>query len=420
MTWDFIKCRIRTESISYAKKVKKRNSIKVKELNDRLTELEETVSNTPAIDHLEEITMIKRQLEDIFLEKARGTIIRSRCKHVLEFEKPSKYSLNLEKANNNLKNIRSLVVNGERIHVKILEAQQHFYSELYTESKGAFKHDCNKSYLRKLDLPQISQISRENCEKPITHAEINAAIKSLPLNKTPGPDGLPIEFYTKFWNDIADIVFNSYCDSFKSGMLTGTQRQGIICLIPKKGKDLTDLKSWRPLSILNTDYKILTKVLSNRLKIALSEIINPDQAGYMENRFCGENTRLIADIIDYTTLNKCPCIILLADFEKAFDSIPWNFLSSCLKSYGFGPNFQKWISTIYNNTESCVTNNGYQSRFFKLSRGIRQGCPLSALLFLIPAEVIATLIRNSNQVKGISLNNTNFKLCQLADDMTLF
>ena len=95
-------------------------------------------------------------------------------------------------------------------------------------------------------------------------------------------------------------------------------------------------------------------------------------------------------------------------------------MSSCLKSYGFGPNFRKWISTIYNNTESCVTNNGYQLKFFKLSRGIRQGCPLSALLFLLPAEVIATVIRNSDQVKGISLNNTNFKLCQLADDMTLF
>ena len=164
LTWDFIKCRIRTESISYAIKVKKRNSIKVKELNVRLTELEETVSNTPAINHLEEMTIIKKQLEDIFLERARGTIIRSRCKHVLEFEKPSKYFLNLEKANNNRKNIRSLVVNGEKIHdpVKILEAQQHFYSELYTESKGALKYDCNETYLSKLDLPQISQISRES------------------------------------------------------------------------------------------------------------------------------------------------------------------------------------------------------------------------------------------------------------------
>ena len=119
-----------------------------------------------------------------------------------------------------------------RTSIKILEAQQHFYSELYTESKGALKYDCSETYLSKLDLPQISQISRENCENPITLAEIKAAIKSLPLNKSPGPDGLPIEFYTKFWNDIADIVFDNYCDSFKSGILTITQRQGIICLIP--------------------------------------------------------------------------------------------------------------------------------------------------------------------------------------------
>ena len=136
----------------------------------------------------------------------------------------------------------------------------------------------------------------------------------------------------------------------------------------------------------------------------------------MENRFCGENTRLISDIIDYTNLYKCSCIILLADFKKAFDSIPWNFLSSCLKSYGFGPNFQKWISTIYNHTESCVNNNGYYSKFLKLLQGIRQWCPLSALLFLLLAEVIASVICNSKQVKGISLNSINFNLCQLAHD----
>ena len=104
-------------------------------------------------------------------------------------------------------------------------------------------------------------------------------------------------------------------------------------MIPKKGKDLTDLKSWRPLSILNADYKILAKLLSNRLKRALKEIINPDQIGYMENRFCGENTRLIGDMIEFCKLKQHPCIILLVDFEKAFDTINWNFLNICLKHY---------------------------------------------------------------------------------------
>ena len=103
-------------------------------------------------------------------------------------------------------------------------------------------------------------------------------------------------------------------------------------MIPKQGKDLTKLESWHPLSILNTDYKIIAKVLARRLKVALSEIINPDQIGYMQNRFCGENIRLISDIIDYCTLLKNPCLILLADFQKAFNKIRWNLELSWLLS----------------------------------------------------------------------------------------
>ena len=124
-----------------------------------------------------------------------------------------------------------------------------------------------------------------------------------------------------FWTDISDIVTKTFHNAFDKGQLCESQRQGVICLIPKQGKDLTRLESWRPLSILNTDYKIITKVLAKRLKIALSEIIDPDQIGYMQNRFCGENIRLIVDIIDYCTAQENPCLILLADFEKAFDKI---------------------------------------------------------------------------------------------------
>ena len=183
---------------------------------------------------------------------------------------------------------------------------------------------------------------------------------------------------------------------------------------------MTDLKSWRPLSILNTDYKIIAKVLSNRLKSVLSEIISPDQVGYMNGRLCGENTRLISDVIEYSRITNLSSIILLADFEKAFDTVKWSFLTKILGYYGFGPNFIKWMSILYKDSKSCVTNNGHLSTYFKLSRGIRQGCPISALLFLLIAEVVAIILRNSDEVKGINLKGQNIKLCQLADDLTLF
>ena len=121
--------------------------------------------------------------------------------------------------------------------------------------------------------------------------------------------------------------------------------------------------------------------------------MSPDQVGYMKDRLCGENTRLISDIIEYCKINHLPSIILLADFEKAFDTVKWSFLTEILGYYGFRHNFQRWISILCKNSESCVTNNGYSSPFFKLSRGIRQGCPISALLFLLIAEIVALVLR---------------------------
>ena len=140
----------------------------------------------------------------------------------------------------------------------------------------------------------------------------------------------------------------------------------------------------------------------------------------MKDRLCGENTRLISDIIEYCTNKNIPSIILLADFEKAFDTVKWSFLTKILGFFGFGHNFRKWISILYKDSESCVTNNGYLSPFFKLSRGIRQGCPISALLFLLIAEIVALVLRSSDKVEGININGKEIKLCEMADDLTLF
>ena len=164
----------------------------------------------------------------------------------------------------------------------------------------------------------------------------------------------------------------------------------------------------------------MTKVLANRLKTGLKEIINTDQIGYMEGRFCGENTRLIADMIEYAKLTKTETILLLIDFEKTFDTINWNFLLQTLEFYNFGPFFINWIKLIYKDIYSRVANNGYISETFGISRGIRQGDPISALLFLPVAEIMATVIRNNTNIKGIVINDIELKLCQLADDTSLF
>jgi archaellin len=171
---------------------------------------------------------------------------------------------------------------------------------------------------------------------------------------------------------------------------------------------------------LNTDFKILAKALAMRLQRVIPNIVHLDQSGYIKGRFIGDNIRTITDIIEFTSLKNMPGIIAFLDFEKAFDSISWNFLLKCLQTYNFGERFIKWVKIMYTDIESCVTNNGYSSSFFNLSRGIRQGCPLSALLFILVVETLAIKIRHSPSIKGININGRRVTLSQLADDTTLF
>ena len=135
------------------------------------------------------------------------------------------------------------------------------------------------------------------------------------------------------------------------------QKRGIISLIPKKDINTSLLENLRPISLLNIDYKILTKVIAKRLEKLLPKIINPDQTGYVKGRYIGENVRLIQDIMFYTKRMNSPGIAIFLHFRKAFDSIEWEYLKAALKAFNFGPNLLNWIDVLYNEASSCVINN---------------------------------------------------------------
>ena len=146
--------------------------------------------------------------------------------------------------------------------------------------------------------------------------------------------------------------------------MTVMQKQGLISLLPKKNNDLGNLNNWRPLTLLNTDYKIVTKTISNRIKKYISNIIENSQTGFIKGRYIGENIRLIQETIEKLEEEEQPVLLLFADFEKAFDSISHDFMFNCLKCFNFGPDIIKCVKCFYNDVKSSVTNSGYMTEFF--------------------------------------------------------
>ena len=150
-------------------------------------------------------------------------------------------------------------------------------------------------------------------------------------------------------------------------------------------------------------------------------MINPTHTGYVKGRFIGESIRLILDIMEYTKHKDIPGVAVFLDFEKAFDSVEWNYIQKCLEATNFGPLLRQWVYVFYHNISSCVLNNGHASEPFLLERGVRQGCPLSGMLFVIAIEVLAQKIRRSKMIKGIEIEyngSQEIKLSQYADDTT--
>ena len=215
-------------------------------------------------------------------------------------------------------------------------------------------------------------------------------------------------------------MIQSFNYALNYGKMNITQRQGVIKVISKKKKDRSYLENWRPLTLLNVDYKIATKTIAHRISKVLPKLIDEDQTGYVNGRYIGQNIRLIQDVMIMTEVEEVPGMALFIDFKKAFDTLDWNFLFKTLEMLNFGPQIVRWIKTFYNDCSSCVMNNGYASEFFKLQRSVRQGCPLSGALFVLCTEILANAIRQDKTISGIKIFDREFKILQYADDTTVF
>ena len=428
LMFDTIKCRVRGVSVKYSAHKKRLNKDKIEMWSDSLSLLQQQLANVnipcKKDELLAEISELSGRLERLVDETTKGAILRSRCLDYEEGERNSKYFYNLEKLNGNKKAIHKLNTETGMISEPkdILEEEVRFYTKLYSTSTTQFDKKTRERVFKQflsLEHPKIDLNDAPELTADITEDEVFDILKSFSDNKSPGSDGLTKEFYVFFWDIIKKPLLDSFVFSLRMGSLSMDQRKGIISLIPKKDKDTTYLKNWRPLTLLNTDYKILAKLLAYRIKYLLKEIIHSDQTGFMPNRYIGCNINKIMNLMDYCSDNSIEGMLVAIDFEKAFDSMEWDFVYRCMENFGFPLQFINWIRTLYNGIESCVVNNGHISSFFKPTRGVRQGCPISPYLFIIGAEMLAMYVRQCEAIPVIPVSKHSTVISQYADDTNI-
>ena len=411
---DTLLMEIRGKTISYSSfKKKEQSKLENKLIEDiKILEANENMINS---DILEDKRM---ELLDIRKLKLKGQQVRSRAQWIEDGEKPTKYFCNMESRNYYSKLITKLET--EQGHIitdqkNILKETKNFYKRLYSKKPGP----QNYSILEKLETLNFNTLTDDDAaeiEGKITHDEALKFLKKMKNDKSPGSDGFTTEFLKFFWIDLGHFIVRYINHSYDIEELSVTQKLGIITCIPKTEKVRHFLKNWRPISLLNTIYKIASGCIAHRLKLVLDKIIDHDQTGFINGRFIGENTRLIYDIMHYTETHNIPGLLLLVDFEKAFDSISWSFIDTVLNIFNFKCSIKSWIKTLYKNSLSAVIQNGYLSESFILERGCRQGDPLSPYIFILCAEILAILVRNSKDIKGITIDGEQFLISQYADD----
>ena len=382
LLWETLKLVIRGKTIQYSSYKKQVRDKKEKQLEEKLQKL---YDNTDSDIHGNEIILTETELKELREKRVQGIILRAKARWKVEGEKSSKYFCNLEKRHFIDKTIPKLVLNnGHEIDnlQDIIQEQKRYYETLYTSSNTSITDEHTQTFFDE-NNPYINKLSNEDkheLEQDIQELDCLKALENMKNGKSPGLDGFTVEFYKVFWIDLKCPLLRSFKYSFEIQSMSLTQRQGLITCLPKDGKSKHFLKNWRPISLLNVDYKLVSACVSNKIKTVLNSLISETQLGFVSGRYIGECSRLVNDLLCKTEEENIPGILLLLDFEKAFDSLEWNFIEKTLTFLNFGPNIIRSFKTLYNNVSSSIQNNGHLSPFFEVKRGVRQGDPLSPYL----------------------------------------
>ena len=392
---------------------------KRKQQRNKSAELSSELNNIHSQIHLstqqkkDRIAQIKYQLKELANYKTTGQKIRSR---IIQFSKEEENRTDfykLETQNAESKQITVLEENGQNITEKnrVMNTVYNFWNNLWGKKKNI---DLNKqkSYLQRHFQNNIIDLSLDNFT--IDKKEIKEGLAAQNKNGTPGSDGFTPAYYTWAWEIIGDDMCELLNNCYLQGKMSDSMSTALVTILPKKG-NLKLLKNWRPISLLNVDYKILSKIITKRLQEEVKDKISLQQKCALKDRQISDIHLNLLAALKRSQKSRNPIIITCYDYKKAFDMIDHSVIWETLESMHVKPSTIRWVQTMYSNIISKIQINGAMTLDILILRGIRQGCPLSMLLFIIALE---SLTRSLQTNQFIESPFEELKAQQFADDLT--
>lgn len=412
--WDFFKQIVGLESSRISK-------LKHRERETRLNDIQNILDDfhRQGNEENDHILSLKEELNTILEYKYQGAAIRSKIKMVND-ETASPTFLALENNIQKSRQIHALQDEHGTIHTdkdKITEMLEAYYKELFT--KEAVDTDMQDIFLEYATV--LTNEQRDTLETPITQTQLKYALNTLNDDSTPGPDGLSYRWYKKYFSELGPFFVKLLEECLEVEMLTDSQNLNFTSLMLKDVENPHLIKNYRPLSLLNSDYKIFTKAFALRTSTIMPIVIKSDQVASVKGRKITDLNNYIRDIITYAEHKQTHTCILSLDQMKAFDRVDHSWMHKLLEKMNFGPYFRKFVRTIYAAPRGCVLANHTLSNVFEITRSVRQGDPLSSFLYTITLEPFLERIRQDINIQGISLpGGIEQKLVAFADDAYFF
>ncbi|GJV99272.1 RNA-directed DNA polymerase, eukaryota [Tanacetum coccineum] len=326
---------------------------------------------------------LMNQIHDLNSNEARDHMQKAKVQWAIEGDENSKFFHGIINRKRAYLSVKGVMVDGVWVDDPTCvkeEFKSHFSKRF--QDPGPTCSRLNFQFPSCLSSDQILEL-----ESPVSNEEIRRAVWACGDNKSPGPDGFTFEFFRKFWNIVGPDMCEAVGWFFNHNSFARGCNSSFVSLIPKI-QDPKLVSDFRPISLIGSLYKVVTKILAMRLSVVISDLVSEVQTAFLPNRQILDGPFIINELLSWCKLKKQQAMVLKIDFAKAYDSIRWDFLDDVLSSFGFGSKWRSWIKgSLYSGMASILVN-GSPTAEFQFHCGLKQGDPLAPYLFILVMEAL--------------------------------